>query len=130
VASLKGPIRPVIGGIPISCEFYIAFSPAKALLEQHGFAVVSHGRLDGVHNIYDETPERAYRLGRAIDTDNVEAVFLSGSGMPTIAILETLERDLGKPAISAASAMMWRTLALARVREPIAGYGRLLAGIP
>jgi maleate cis-trans isomerase len=102
----------------------------KALLEQHGFKVVSHGRLDDVRNIYDETPERAYRLGRAIDTDNVEAVFLSGSGMPTIAILETLERDLGKPAISAASAMMWRTLALARVREPIAGYGRLLAGIP
>jgi maleate cis-trans isomerase len=41
----------------------------------------------------------------------------------------TLERDLGKPAISAASAMMWRALALAGVREPIAGYGRLLAGI-
>ncbi|HXW29055.1 MAG TPA: hypothetical protein VEK55_06800, partial [Xanthobacteraceae bacterium] len=76
---------------------------------------------------YDETPERAYRLGRAIDTDDVEAVFLSGTGMPTIPILATLERDLGKPAISAASAMMWRALQLAGVREPVAGYGRLLA---
>jgi maleate cis-trans isomerase len=33
-------------------------------------------------------------------------VFLSGLGMPTIPILETLEQDLGKPVISAASAMM------------------------
>jgi maleate isomerase len=100
----------------------------KALLEQHGVAVVSHGRLENVSNIYDETPERAYQLGRSIDRDDVEAIFLSGSGMPTISILETLERDLGKPAISAASAMMWRALALAGVRAPIMGYGRLLAG--
>jgi maleate cis-trans isomerase len=88
---------------------------------------VSHGRLDNVHNIYDETPQRAYQLGRAIDKDDVDAVFLSGLGMPTIQILETLERDLGKPAISAASAMMWRALQLAGVREPVAGYGQLLA---
>jgi maleate isomerase len=79
-----------------------------------------------VRNIYEETPERAYRLGRSIDKDDVEAVFLSGSGMPTISILEALERDLGKPAISAASAMMWRALQLAGVRAPISGYGRLL----
>jgi maleate cis-trans isomerase len=48
--------------------------------------------------------------------------------MPTLPIIETLERDLGKPAISAASAMMWRALRLAGVRESVAGYGRLLQG--
>jgi maleate isomerase len=117
-------VRKVALGTPYGEETTLK---GKALLEQHGFAVVSHGRLDNVSNIYDETPERAYRLGRAIDRDDVEAVFLSGLGMPTIAILETLERDLGKPAISAASAMMWRALHLAGVREPVAGYGRLLA---
>jgi maleate isomerase len=116
-------VRKVALGTPYGEETTLK---GKALLEQHGFAVVSRGRLDNVGNIYDETPERAYRLGRAIDTDDVEAVFLSGLGMPTIAILETLERDLGKPAISAASAMMWRALHLAGVREPVAGYGRLL----
>ena len=98
----------------------------KALLEQHGFEVVSHGRIDNVRNIYDETPERAYRLGRAVDTPDVQAVFLSGLGMPTVAVLETLERDLRKPVISAASAMMWRALRLAGVSEAVGGYGRLL----
>jgi maleate cis-trans isomerase len=57
----------------------------------------------------------------------VQAVFLSGLGMPTIATLETLEQDLGKPVISAASAMMWQALQLAGVREGVADYGRLLA---
>ena len=117
-------VRRIALGTPYGEETTLQ---GKALLEQHGFAVVSHGRLEGVTNIYDETPERAYQLGRAIDKADVEAVFLSGSGMPTIPILETLERDLGKPAISAASAMMWRALQLAGVRAPITGYGRLLA---
>jgi maleate isomerase len=35
------------------------------------------------------------------DTQAVQAVFLSGLGMPTISILTTLEQDLGKPVISA-----------------------------
>jgi maleate isomerase len=99
----------------------------KALLEAHGFEVVRHGRLPNVTNIFDETPERAYQLGRSVDAPEVEAVFLSGLGMPTIPILETLERDLGKPVISAASAMMWNALRIAGVREGVKGYGRLLA---
>jgi len=110
-------------GAPYAKEIMLQ---GKALLEEHGFAVVSHGVLENVTNIFDETPERAYGLGRAVNTPEVEAVFLSGLGMPTIPILETLEQDLGKPVISAASAMMWNALQLAGVRNGIPGYGRLL----
>jgi len=98
----------------------------RALLEEHGFEVVNHRRLENVANIYDETPERAYRLGRDVGTPAAEAVYLSGLGMPTVAIVETLEKDLAKPVISAASAMMWHALQLARVRAQIPGYGALL----
>lgn len=117
-------VKRIALGTPYSEETTLK---GKALLEQHGFEVVSHGRLENVTNIYDETPERAYRLGRTIDTSAVQAVFLSGLGMPTIATLATLEQDLGKPVISAASAMMWQALQLARVRQSVTGYGRLLA---
>jgi maleate cis-trans isomerase len=102
----------------------------KAHLEASGFEVVSHGRLDNVTDIYEETPQRAYQLGRRVDRPEAEAVFLSGTGMPTIGILEMLEQDLGKPAISAASAMMWHALRLAGVCSHICGYGRLLASSP
>jgi maleate cis-trans isomerase len=98
----------------------------KAHLEEHGFEVVSHRRLENVTNIYAETAERAYQLGRAVDSPNAQAVFLSGTGMPTIDILEALEQDLGKPVLSANSAMMWYALRLAGIRHRVSGYGRLL----
>jgi maleate cis-trans isomerase len=98
----------------------------KAHLEAHGFAVVRFANLEGVENIYDVTAERAYRLARSVDSAEAEAVFLSGTGMPTLPVLEALERDLGKPVVSSASAMMWHALRLAGVAAPIAGYGRLL----
>jgi maleate isomerase len=98
----------------------------KALLEEHGFEVVSHGRLENVTNIFDETPERAYGLCRSVNTPSAQAVFLSGLGMPTIPMLETAEQDFGKPVISAASAMMWQALQLAGVHPFVPGYGRLL----
>ena len=125
VAALNelGVTRVAIG-TPYSEEMTLK---GKALLEEHGFEVVSHGQLENVTNIYDETPERAYRLCRAVDAPEAQAVFLSGLGMPTTSILETAEQDLGKPVISAASAMMWRALQLARVRPYIPGYGRLLS---
>lgn len=100
----------------------------KANLEAYGLDVASFGRLANVTNIYDETPERAYALARQVDAADAQAVFLSGVGMPTLAVLETLERDLGKPVISSASAMMWNALRAARVTAPIEGFGRLLSG--
>lgn len=98
----------------------------KAHLEEHGVEVVNFINLPGVTNIYDETAERAYRLARMVDRAEAEAVFLSGTGLPTLPVLQTLEEDLGKPVVSSASAMMWHALRLAGVGQSILGYGRLL----
>jgi maleate isomerase len=116
-------VKRVALGAPYSAE---TTAKGKAHLEAHGFAVVSHDNLKGVTNIYDETAERAYRLARAVDTPEAEAVFLSGTGMPTISVLEMLEQDLRKPAISSNSAMMWLALRACGVNQPVPGYGRLL----
>lgn len=93
----------------------------------HGFDVVGMARLEGVRNIYEETPARAYAVGRQADRPEAQAVFLSGTGMPTLAIVQALEDDLGKPVISAASAMMWHALRAAGVNVRQPGYGRLFA---
>ena len=110
-------------GAPYSAEVTLQ---GKAHLEAHGFEIVNFANLKGVTNIYDETAERAYGLARSIDTEMAEAVFLTGTGMPTLPVLELLEQDLKKPVISSASAMMWYALRLSGVRQPIPGYGRLL----
>ena len=99
----------------------------RAHLTAHGFDVVGMARIQGVTNIYEETPARAYAVGKQADRPEAEAVFLSGTGMPTLAIVQALEDDLGKPVISAASAMMWAALRAAGVRVQRPGYGRLFA---
>jgi maleate cis-trans isomerase len=99
---------------------------SKAHLEAHGFAVPSWGQLENVKNIYEETLERACELARSVDRPEAEAVFMSGVGMPTVAVLEQLERELGKPVLSSASAMMWHALRSAGVKTPVPGFGRLL----
>lgn len=116
-------VRRIALGTPYSPE---TTAKGRAHLEAHGIAVVCALNLPGVTNIYDETPERAYRLARMADTPEAEAIFLSGVGMPTIPMLQAAEDDLGKPVISAAGAMFWHALRRAGVAAPIAGHGRLL----
>ena len=116
-------VKRVALGAPYSAE---TTAKGKAHLEKHGFEVVNHDNLKGVTNIYDETAERAYRLARSVDKPEAQAVFLSGTGMPTISVLDMLEQDLQKPVISSNSAMMWLALRACGVNQPIAGYGRLL----
>jgi maleate cis-trans isomerase len=116
-------VRRLALGTPYSPQTTLQ---GKTLLETHGLRVVNFANLEGVTNIYEETAERAYGLARSIDREEADAVFLSGTGMPTLPILEVLEQDLGKPVISSASAMMWHALRLAGVRQPIPGSGRLL----
>ena len=116
-------IRKLALGTPYSVEVTLQ---GKAHLEAHGFEVVNFDNLRGVENIYDTTAEHAYALARSVDSGDAEAVFLSGTGMPTVSLLELLEQDLSKPVISSASAVMWHALRLAGVGQPIAGHGRLL----
>lgn len=119
-------VRKVALGTPYAEEIS---RQGKAHLEAHGLQVVGYGRLENVRNIYEETAERAYHLARKVDTPEAEAVFISGTGLPTLSVLEMLEHDLRKPVFSSATAMMWLALGVARVGQSIQGYGRLLASI-
>ena len=116
-------INRVALGAPYAEEMTLK---GKTHLETYGVDVVSHGRLENVTNIYDETAERAYTLARKVDVPEAEAVFLSGVGLSTMSVLEVLEKDLGKPVISSMAALTWASLRAANIKEPIPNYGRLL----
>jgi maleate isomerase len=51
---------------------------------------------------------------------------ISGTGLPTLGIIERLERELGKPVVTSQQASLWRALRLARIADPVTGFGRLL----
>jgi maleate cis-trans isomerase len=92
-----------------------------------GVDVVAHQRLDGVENIYDETEARAYALGRQTDVSKADALLISGTGLPTIGIIQRLEDEIGKPVVTGQTAALWQALRVAKVDAHIPGYGKLLA---
>ena len=98
----------------------------KTWWQAAGFELVGYRRLEGVTNIYDETEERARSLALGTDVPTADAVLISGTGLPTAGVLDTLERELGKPVLSSNQAFLWRALRVAGVRTPVRGFGRLL----
>jgi len=98
----------------------------KAYWQAAGFEIVGYRRLGDAGSIYDETEERAYELARQADAANADAVLLSGTGLPTIGVLDRLERELGKPVVSSIQACLWRALRVADRYQAIDGFGRLL----
>jgi len=99
---------------------------SRAYWEAAGFEIVGYHRLENVRNIYEETEARAMELARRAHAPAADAVFLSGTGLPTVGALERLEEELGKPVISGNQAAFWRALRLAGVRQAVPGFGRLL----
>ena len=79
-------VRKLALGTPYSAEMTLQ---GKAHLEAHGLEIVNFANLQGVDNIYATTAEKAYRLARSVDAAEAEAVFLSGTGMPTVSVLES-----------------------------------------
>ena len=103
-------------------------SAGRAYWTAAGFDIVAHRGLDDVTNIYEETEERAYTLGRAADARGADAVLISGTGLPTAGIVERLEGDLGKPVVTSQTATLWRALGVLGLDTAVTGYGQLLRG--
>ncbi len=77
-----------------------------------------------------QTPEFAYNLARAAYDERAEAVVVPGCNLRTIEIAAQFETDFGIPFLSSNLALFWALLQVAGIREPIAGYGRLLQQQP
>ena len=71
----------------------------------------------------------AYRLAKKADTDRADAVCILATDIHSIDVLETLETDLGKPAISTNQALLWRCLKFCDIGDPVDGFGSLLTRV-
>lgn len=52
-------------------------------------------------------------------------IWITQASVPSVGVIDDLERDLGLPVVSSAQALMWAGLRMAGVREPVPGFGRL-----
>ncbi len=76
------------------------------------------------HEIYAGTKKAVLKHPRA------EAIYFQGSGWGSLKMIEPLERDLGIPVVYPVIARCWEIQKRLRIRQPVQGYGRLLAELP
>ena len=73
------------------------------------------------------TPGEIFRFCRESWDEEADGLLISCMNFNAMPCLGTLEKDLGKPVLSSHSATLWKVLKMIGIREPITGYGRLLA---
>jgi maleate isomerase len=101
----------------------------KKFLEDNGYEVLKCDGLDlvDVGILTNVSPNVLYRLAKAIDVPEADGIFISCTGLDAMDVIEALEQDLGKPVVTSNQASYWLAFKMARVGEPIQGYGRLLS---
>ncbi len=112
------------GGINDTFSHY--FSEAGfEVLGMEGIAVPFEdvGRLSA-QEVYAHA-KRAY-----LNHPEAEGMYMLGSGWRTLEIVDLLEQDLGVPVVHPVPARVWAVQKRLKVRQPRAGYGRLLAEMP
>jgi len=78
------------------------------------------------------SPHSVYAHIRKLFKENpgADGIYIQGGGWRTTGIVEMLERDLGVPVVHATICQSWEIQKRLRVREPVAGFGRLVAELP
>jgi maleate cis-trans isomerase len=96
----------------------------RQYLESDGFEVTAmQGLNTQAHAAV--TPERIEALVMEVDRPEAQAIFVSCSNFPTLGIIESMERKLGKPIVASNQASMWKMLRLMGDRRALPGAGRL-----
>jgi len=71
-------------------------------------------------------PGEVYEFSKKVCRPNADGLFISCTDFRPLGVIERLEKDLGKPVVTSNQATMWEVLRIARLPEPIEGFGELL----
>ncbi len=102
---------------------------AIGFLGDMGFETVARadiGAALGNHEQGALEPDAVFDLALQADSPEAEALVLSCTDMRSVETLARVEAAVGKPVISSNQAMMFQTLDLLGMPEPLRGFGRLL----
>jgi maleate isomerase len=105
----------------------------KAFLEASGFNVLKIQGY-GVRKNADLTDmdiHAAYRIAKKLyeQASEADGVFVPCPRWPTITDVDLLEREIGKPVVTSCQAYIWHALKMAKVKEGVEGFGRLMASL-
>ena len=99
----------------------------KSYLEQRGMAVTKIEGLvlpTAVH-VGRQPLMKFEELVRAVNTPDAEGVFISCTNFVTLSEIDALEKEIGKPVVTANQATFWATFRKMGVPDRLNGLGRL-----
>jgi maleate isomerase len=98
----------------------------------HGVTVVHAVGLacPNLETIGHTPPDDIRQAFREADRPEAEVVVQIGTGLPVLHLVAELEETLAKPVVTCNAALYWQALRETGIDDPIAGFGRLLAGAP
>jgi maleate isomerase len=59
-----------------------------------------------------------------------DGIFIACTNFRCSDVIEEIEKDSGKPVITANQATAWHLMKLLKINDPIEGYGKLLRKVP
>ena len=108
-------------------------SRMKAFLQASGFNVL---KIQGYSvrknaDLTDMNVHAAYKIAKRLYEQAPEAdgVFVPCPRWPTITDVDLLEREIGKPVVTSCQAYIWHALKMAKVKQEVSGFGRLMASL-
>jgi maleate isomerase len=118
-------IKKVSVGTPYSEE---VDKRLEAFLQGNGFQVMKLESLRqrDVWEHARNAPYVLYELGKKAFVPGADGIFISCTQLRAVDIVEQLEKDVGRPVITAVQASMWLALKTLGFKSPVAGYGTLM----
>jgi len=100
----------------------------KNFFEDHGVKVLN---IEGLQytkgeELHRESPGTAYTFAKKVCRTDADCIFISCTDFDCIEILNLLEQDTGKPAMSSNTVSLWAMLKKMGIKEKIDDYGEIL----
>jgi maleate isomerase len=101
--------------------------------KQAGFDVLG---MEGIpvdfDKVQDLSAEQVYAFVKQtfLKHRKAEAIYLLGTGWRVLPVIDLLEQDLGVPVVHPVPARCWEIQLRLAIRQPVKGFGRLIAELP
>ena len=97
--------------------------------KKEGFEITSNSYFDIASDIDigKVDPEYLYEVLSNIKLNGADALFISCTALPALAIIDRLEKKHGKMVLSSNQALIWETLEKIGMNKSIAGFGKLFS---
>ena len=97
----------------------------RGYFRAQGFDVVSCARITPARQFAEVAPAELYAWIKANVPRQAEAVFIGGNGLRAIGVIESLEKALGRPVLTANQVAFWQALRLVGMTSKVRHHGRI-----